>query len=142
MNSGYSAADIYSMQKEAEKRVFEMQRRARRTLELENEAEEKRTAENKNTNHFHSGYNPESNNFHREEHQANESSRSSSVSQEVESKAYDRHPTETPLSPGNLIDFLVQDKERALIALLLLILMREHADESVILLLLYLMMDV
>ncbi|MBQ6569404.1 MAG: hypothetical protein IJL87_04020 [Clostridia bacterium] len=38
-NSGYSAADIYAMQKEAEQRVFEMQRRARQTLD-ERETEE------------------------------------------------------------------------------------------------------
>ena len=35
-NSGYSAAEISSMQKEAEERVREMQRKARRRLEQSN----------------------------------------------------------------------------------------------------------
>ena len=102
--SEYSAADIYAMQKEAEQRVFEMQRRARRTLEDQDD-------EQKPTRH---------------EGQHNEN----------EQKA--------PAKSGGierLLELLGGDKEKALIALVLIILLKENVNEPIIFVLAYLLID-
>lgn len=146
MNSGYSAADIYAMQKEAEQRVFEMQRRARRTLELEEEQEKKPRFEPERKAEQRKNSDKPQNNFEQQHNIKSEPKPSVNPQEQFEAEknelknAFFSAGESGDISESGLVNFLMQDKESALIALLLLILIRENADESVILVLLYLIL--
>lgn len=116
MGAEYTNAELYAMQKEAERRVFEMQKRANRTLGIpDSEPEEIKPVI-----------------------ELNEPEPEPEIIKEDINKDHSRKPHGN-MGTGNFLETMSKDSSRSILLILLIILMNENANQELIFMILYLL---
>ncbi|MDR1563567.1 MAG: hypothetical protein LBS74_01235 [Oscillospiraceae bacterium] len=142
MNVDYTSAELYAMQKEAERRVYEMQRRANRTLVYDIEPEEEKVQAKVKPKPFEEeGVQVRVSRLPAEYEQEAAHEHHGHEHHEHEHNEHHKHDG-AGKNPGlnGLMEMIDKNPDRALILILLFILIKEQADQELIFMLIYLLL--